>query len=347
MVGTPYQVRDMLRRKILYIDHSEAEITGAALISKARGILDNKRLSAWSEDKRLQVQEGIKAYQGELESTFIVNLMRHLHGDTRKIPPDRRLSDTELEQEHEGIARAWENDHLRIRYNVGFLSDCIPKIRTGDDHFDRLIDEVPRIENPKPDVAFGIYETAFSPHQQEILNNHRNNLAGPQLYDIFLVMEAKCMNEPIQEAENQCIRSGCAMVSTRRSLNQAAAQTHKAAAASDSGPGTVYPKADMDSFAFAIAVGSGHAHLFVNWALEKDSKASVEWHMHFLREYSYRKADDLNQLHHDMNNIQDWGVSIRKNTVMERCEKIRSMGVIQPKAKRQKKDVQDNAAESV
>ena len=338
MVGTPYQVRELLARHMLYIEVPAARIIGDKLISAAKGILDRKRLSVWSKDKQEQVRENIMDYAMELEATFVVNLMYHLLGETRMIAPGQELKGDDLRREQEGVARAWQKDHLRIRYNVDFLSTCIPKIRTGDKHHDQLIDEIPRVENPKPDVTFGIYQNAFSSHQQEILNNNQNNLAGPRCYGIFMIIEAKCMNQSIEEAENQCIRSGCAMVSTRRLLNQAATLPHKGTPASGSAAAIEYPRPDMESFAFAIAVGSSHAHMFVSWALEKDSKDSVEWHMHFLRDYSFRRPEDLQQLHHDMNNIQDWGLGTQKDTLLQHCETIRSLGIVQPKLKRLKKD---------
>ena len=202
-----------------------------------------------------------------------------------------------------------------------------------------------RVENPKPDVAIGIYETAFSLLQREILNNQHCNVAGPQLYGVFFALEAKCMNASIEEAENQCLRSGCAIYSTSRGLNQAANQARKAtksAPSSSSAPPpttsllTVYPTAHIDSFAFTLAVGSQYANMFVSWALEMDSDNSFQWQMHWLQGYSFRKPDDLNQLHHDMNNILDWGLGVRKDKVINCCKKIHDSGVTQQSRKRQK-----------
>ena len=355
MVGTAFQVRNTLRRNMLFYDENEARAPGAALVAKARGILNQKRGSDWSEEKRLQVMQGIEDYRQELETTFVVNLMKHLHGDTRKVPQDKTLSDADLEQEYNWIEAAWKKDHLRLRYNVDFLTDCLPQIRTGDAYHDKLIEEVPRVENPKPDVAIGIYETAFSLLQREILNNQHCNLAGPQLYGVFFAVEAKCMNASIEEAENQCLRSGCAMVSTSGGLNSAASRAGKATASvpsSSSAPlptpslSIIYPKADMDSFAFTLAVGSQYANMFVNWALEMDSDNSVQWHMHWLQGYSFRKPDDLNQLHHDMNNVLDWGLRVRKDKIIERCQGIYDSGVIQQSRKRQKIDRRDKGPKS-
>ena len=355
MVGTPYQVRDMLNRNMLFYNEREvAEASGAALIASARGILSKKRGSDWSKEKRLQVMQGIEDYSQELEATFVVNLMKHLHGDTRKVPRDKPLSDTDFEQEYNWIEAAWKKDHLRLRYNVNFLTDCLPQIHTGDAYLDKLIEEVPRVENSAPDVAFGIYQTAFSLLEREILNNQHCNLAGPRLYGVFFAIEAKCMNASIEEAENQCLRTGCAMVSTSRRLNQAANSAPKATASASSSSSavlptssltTVYPTADMDSFAFTLAVGSQCANMFVNWALEMDSDDTVQWHMHYLQSYDFRKPDDLNQLHHDMNAVLDWGLSARKDKIIDCCTKVYDSGIIQQSRKRQRTDRKDKGPE--
>ena len=239
------------------------------------------------------------------------------------------------------------------------LKDFLPQIRTGDAYHDKLIEEVPRVENPKPNVAFGIYETAFSRLQRAILSNQHCSLAGPQLYGVFFAVEVKCMNASVQEAKNVYLRSGCAMVSTSRGLNQATTQALKAtAAAIASAPSssraplltaslaTTYPKADMDSFAFTLAVGSQSANMFVNWALEIDSDNSVEWQMYRLQGYSFQEPEDLNQLHHDMNNILEWDLSVRKEKMIDCCTKIYDSGVIQPSRKRREIDGKDKGLES-
>lgn len=270
------------------------------------------------------------------------------------------LSKDELEQKCNWIEATWKKDHLGMRSQIDFCTDCIPSIRTGIAFWDKLVAEAPRVENPKPDMAFGIYKTAFSPFYQEILNDHRCNLAGPKLYDIFLSFDAKCMNAPIDEAENQCTRSGCAMVQTRRHLNQAANPPRKTAVKSSSLASTsayilkssstqVYPRADTESFAFTLAIGSQGANMFVDWALELDvnDKDNIQWHMHKLRVYSYFNLDDLAQLHHDINNILDWGLTTRKAEVENLCEKIHSLEAMQPKAKKQKRKKDEEEVDTV
>ena len=351
---TPLNMRDLLNRKMLFINEKQAKAPGEVVVKKASAILDGKRGSDWGEEKKQDVQEGIEDYCEEAEATFVMNLMEHILGKMRKVPKNTMLSEDELEQKRNWIEAAWKKDHLRMRSQINFRTDCIPSIRTGIAFWDKLVAQAPRVENPKPDMAFGIYKTAFSPFHQEILNNHRCNLAGPKLYDIFLAFDAKCMNAPIDEAENQCMRSGCAMVQTRRRLNQAANQSRKKAVNSVSLASTgactttlsstqACPRADTESFAFTLAIGSQGANMFINWALEMDANDNnnVQWHMHKLRVYSYFNLDDLAQLHHDIDNILDWGLTTRKAEVENLCEKIHSLEAMQPKAKKQKKTNDD------
>ena len=152
------------------------------------------------------------------------------------------------------------------------------------------------------------------------------------MYDVFFVLEAKFINASLEEAENQCLRSGCAMVNTRRVLNNAATLQQapkQQATLSSSVPGPTAAtaplpspsSADMDSFAFTMALGPQDARIFANWALV-EANGGVEWHMHQLRHYNFRSLDEVNRLHHDMDNILDWGVSSRKRKVVELCRNI-------------------------
>ena len=347
MGSTPLQVRDLLRRKFLFINDEEAEGTGASIITQAKSILDNKRGSDWSSDKCVEVRQGIKDYSEENEATLVVNLMKYLVNDTRKVP--KVQNEAELQRERDWIDAAWRKDFLRARWSRDFIPDCVPDIRTGVPVEDKLLAQVPCVMKPKPDIAWGIMGQAFTWDQSETLNNHRNNIAGPTLYDVFFVLEAKSMNEPIEEAENQCMRSGCAMVEARRTLHQAAqapaAQVAQAPADQAVGPPAIQaspaegsaPKADKDSFAFTIAVVPMAARMFVNWALVHPKKA-VAWHMHRLRDYNFHKLEDLAQLHHDMDNILDWGVTSRKRKVIELCKEIdKQQNVVEKPAKKKAK----------
>ena len=330
MATTVLKMREVLQKNWLFIDDDDAETTAQGLMETAKEIIDRKRGSDWGLAKRQQARQHLKKYGGEPEASFIVKLLKYFHPDTRMIPDDQPMDDAALQKAHAWIEKAWEKDHLNERYNIDFLTEGLPVITSGDDYVDKLISTFPRIQNPRPDVAWGIWKDAFDETQCYILDNQKNNLAGADMYDVCFIIEAKCMNASINEAENQCMRSGCAMVNTRRRLHKAAGVSIPSAAE--------YPKVDIDTFAFSLAVGSDHARLFINWALEV-GPGHVKWHMHRLASYDYRTLDELDELHRHMNNILDWAVTKRKSQVIQLCGKIKeAKGVYAPPKKMQKKN---------
>ncbi|KAM0795839.1 hypothetical protein BDR22DRAFT_869568 [Usnea florida] len=329
MATTVLKMREVLQKNWLFIDDDDAEKLAQGLMEIAKEIINGKRGSDWGLAKRQQARQYLKKYGGEPEASFIVKLMKYFHRDTRMIP-DEHLDDAALQEAHAWIEKAWEKDHLNERYNIDFLTDGLPVITSGDDYVDKLISTFPRIQNPRPDVAWGIWKDAFDETQCYILDNQKNNLAGADMYDVCFIIEAKCMNGSINEAENQCMRSGCAMVNTRRRLNKAAGVSIPSAAE--------YPKVDINTFAFSLALGSDHARLFVNWALEV-GPGHVKWHMHRLASYDYRTLDELDELHRHMNNVLDWAVTKRKSQVIQLCGKIKeAKGLYMPPKKRQRKN---------
>lgn len=98
----------------------------------------------------------------------------------------------------------------------------------------------------------------------------RNPFATPLLYTVsyqqffnaFFIVEAKCAESLIEDAENQCCRGGAAVVYAR--LQFIAKVNDK---------GELASATDLDSIAFSLALISSIAHLFIHWALvsEKDT----------------------------------------------------------------------------
>ena len=72
-------------------------------------------------------------------------------------------------------------------------------------------------------------------------------------------------------------------------------------------------KIKLDTLVFTLAFATSQARLFTNWDLDQDG--STQWHMHVLRNYDYDNLSDLTQLHHDIDNIMEWGVAKRKERI--------------------------------
>ena len=160
--------------------------------------------------------------------------MVHLQGKTRKL----LRAPTATEPGRDWMDAYVDKQHLHPLIMVGLLSDCRPPTRTDDAYLDKLLEQLSPVEVPKPHITWGIYKTAFTKMQRAILNDQATGLAGSGLYgfyDLFCVLEAKSVNDPLEAAENACMRSGCAMVNTRRSLNRAAYPPANQASASSPG----------------------------------------------------------------------------------------------------------------
>ena len=137
---------------------------------------------------------------------------------------------------------------------------------------------MPRVKNPVPDIAYGIEEDAFSPRDKQILDALGCELSS-ELYHVFFLVEAKSMNNPLGEAENQCCRGGAAMTYNKRKFDAAVVAPNDPSSQLTSSTSEIitssastlvaYPKADMNSFTFSLAIDPDHAKLFVHWVEEK------------------------------------------------------------------------------
>ena len=353
MSSQPITVCNDLRLRWYFKDEDRAKIKGAAIVKAAMDIIDGTRISKWSEEHKAKVLEAYADNKEELEGTFIANFFRHLLGGARRVPVGVGLTEEQLKKESAWIEETWRKSGLKVRHNIDFRTDSLPSIRSGDAKIDALIDGAPRVEKPRPDIAFGIYDTAFSDAEQHILRNEKNCLTGPRVFGIFFSIDVKCGNQGILAAENQCQRSGCAMVVARRLLNEAATVKRGKATSSSSSakiasrsapvasitklPEFEYSKGDLSSFAFSLAVDNYMANLFVNWAMEMEIPDIVQWHMTTLRTYLFTRPIELAQLYHDMNNICDWGVSTHLNELKNLALRIYNLQDVDPKSSSPKK----------
>ena len=379
--STPLQVISVLRRNRIFLNDPEAKDIGRDLIKKAKDVLNDTRGSDWSPEKAVEAKEIIRDHCTENESTFILNLMGAMKGQDRLVPRSESTQD-EKEEAKNWIRRAFRHDYLRMRFDRDFIQSSVPEISSHNNaQWDAILAKCPRVKNPKPDVAFSIYKDAFSQHIQDIFAYLDCALNGPDAFHIFCLMECKCMNASIQEAENQCLGAGAATVQSRRSYNRRISVQWKPSqdkksqqsliglarqdtflraeglqdphlslqpleltgqrpqakqepsflppqpslsAASPSLSLSGIPldqvgKPDMDSWVFSFAIAPDQAKCYVNWCLVYPS-GILHWYMHLLDVYSFHKVDDISRMHHDLDNILDWGVGPWKRKIEAQAE---------------------------
>ena len=244
----------------------------------------------------------------------------------RKLKPlvikDERLVATKKRDFAEEVvyrSKAWADDGLDDKSDVPFVRGI-------------LFQDLQRSEaqlgltNPKPDFTFGFEDPANPPRTAPRLS--RADIAlikmAESLRHPFFVVENKSAQDPIEEAENQAIRSGAALVEARRQLENNAR------------PADEIEKegVDINSFAFSCCWVPQYANIFVHWyELRKDesldnpfdepTKKSVNgdgtlkqpdtyssiWHMNLIQTYTFNREGDMKQFRSHLDNILEYGVS--------------------------------------
>ncbi|KAL8726006.1 MAG: hypothetical protein Q9166_006991 [cf. Caloplaca sp. 2 TL-2023] len=325
------QIRDLLARNRLYVKDPDATRRGKTVVTKATDIMDERRNSHMSSTTANDIVETMEIYSTQNEKTMLVNLWQLLVNKTRfskKIKANGEQEVLTLAEEEEAavwIEKAWlKDDYLFAKWDAEFFANTIPEIATtGDAAEDLLLEEVPRVAKPKPDIAMGFLKQAFSSRVLEVLEKFDCKLTNGQFISFFEV-EAKGADKPIAEAENQCCRGGAAMVKNCRDFYKASkAYLNPAQGASSD----TYPRPDLTSIAFSLALTPQFAIMFVHWAEEtnKDAKTHKEtevWQQTQLRSYRLDVLDDIKQLHFNIDNILEWGCGTRRQKIVERCEKV-------------------------
>ena len=359
MVNTVMQIRHLLQRNRHFINHRftddpEGAERCKAFKSAGYKIIDEKRVSDWSPVKASEVQEIIYTYQNEPEATFLFFIWQALLNKSRHTYQRPYEGERSVDMER-WMEQSWTKDHLRYKFNIDFARDSVPPLIPANDYEKKLLSNTPRVTNPKPDIAFALYKDAFNPIECEIFEQNGCTLTGNGSYHEFASLDAKSINASIEEAENQCARSGSAMVFSRRKLNDLYAKCPQPSITQPSNqpamdlPSLTQPfsiqasalpppstetksKIKLDTLIFTLAFATGLARLFVNWDLDQDG--STQWHMHVLRNYNYDNFSDLTQLHHDIDNIMEWGVAKRKDRIQNQTAWIIQNKVVPSVSKR-------------
>ncbi|KAM0796488.1 hypothetical protein BDR22DRAFT_893174 [Usnea florida] len=246
---------------------------------------------------------------------------------------DDRLVETKKRNFAEEIiyrSKAWADDGLDDKSDVPFVRGI-------------LFQDLQRTEaqlgltNPKPDFTFGFKDPANPPRTTPRLSSANTTLIkmAESLRHPFFVVENKSTQDPIEEAENQAIRSGAALVEARRQLENNARPVGE----------TENEGIDMNSFAFSCCWVPQYANIFVHWyelrkeeppidpfdgptneaagnndATEQSDTYSSIWHMNLVQGYSFGREEDMKEFRRDIDNILDWGVSPERKEALRVLE---------------------------
>ena len=367
---TVSETRSLLNRNRLHLFDNDAEERARKIIHAGNEIRERRRSSAMSSPIAETLVQTIKKYANKGERTFMFHLWKALLNDTRQVP-DRELTLQDDPDLFQWVGKAWDKDYIWGKWEADFAPDTCPTLeKTGDAKVDAVLSGVPRITTPRPDIAYGFEVDAFDEAYREILHRTTGGKITGQQFGTFFAVEAKCGERSIEEAENQCCRTGATMAKSRRDLARALVnqktllQNLRASTivtplqstdlvaptsshvtpvqAPSSNPSVEQPPTasndptqDMDTISFTLAVLPQIAKLSIHFA-ETWPDGHTEWQMHRLKSYLLEECDYLQELHHDIDNILDWGCTTRKKQITNQAAELAQIALDMEEAKKAK-----------
>ena len=258
------------------------------------------------------------------EGTISAELLNMCFNITNKMPTRKRNVDEMLEETVETVLQQSAQqkdlvaDGLDSVQGVKFRKEFLPGKETDQ--------KVLGMTDPKPDWTYGIEDPLFPNLGQgaALLNGDVELMVkvAPGLLHAFFSIEFKSCQRPIEDAENQAIRSGATLVEARRKLNaRAAAPNGPMLVTSNTIQPASAPTADLMSIAFTISWVPQMAKLHVHWYEDHPGQRGI-YHMTNIGAYLLARNGELQQFRNDVGNILEWGTYKRRTQVEETLRKI-------------------------
>ena len=228
----------------------------------------------------------------------------------------------------------WKKSGLDENWDYSLNIGSLPKLEIDDENHCALIQSLPKVSTPAPDIAFGLKKKLFD--EDEMLVNNRYHMyvqTSKGICHPWFLVETKTKGT-IEEVEIQCCRGGAAFVRCTRQLVK------------DSNPEAfdAQPGPDLYSMAFSLALVPTLAQIYYHWA-NIGSDGQVRYHMHLLDSFALRKEDSCVGLQRAVNNILDWGLDARLTYIKGILDKIHTL-TAENGAKKRKRSKSTGAAES-
>ncbi len=301
-------VRLVMRANNIPIEDEAAIENNPEVRQWAEEIVDQTRNSPERPQWQVNFKKVRDKYAERNESTWINMVWGALHNPQRNIRDKNK--DGSILAPGAWTSTTWEKSFLDQNWDADLRTGSVPKLYTNDPNIQEMLDSLPRITNPRPDIAFGLERKAFSEDENTINDRYQMYAQVSQgIYHSFLVIETKT-NGTIEDTENQCSRGGASLVCAARIMIHDSDPDFN----TSTGP-------DMQSMAFSVALVPTVANIFCHWA-EVKSAEDVVYHMHLIKSFALRNKEGAIGLHRAMNNILDWGTGDRKSRMKEVLRKI-------------------------
>lgn len=334
----------VMKRNNIFLEKQDAKERGKGIIQEAKRIVNDHRHSVLSASQSEALSKTAAEMSLDDELTFMVGVWNLVIGTYRTV------KDMDVPDKLVFVETAWEKDDLKCNWGSPFAANLTPPLRFADPEMEAFADVIPKLRNSVPDMTYGYHEKTFTPEQMCANEVVKGEICRRNWHP-FLLIEAKSIDLPFQQGVAQALRAAAATINLKRKLMEEArptvitgsktteqhnADSSKSTVEHDTSStlpnpniGVAQPisgqhryKADMSSFIFTFVICPDLARLFVAWAEEawssnNNDEPGINYHMHALKHYHFSDGGDAwAALHHDLNNVLDWGVGPRKTQVL-------------------------------
>ncbi|KAM0794016.1 hypothetical protein BDR22DRAFT_49340 [Usnea florida] len=158
------------------------------------------------------------------------------------------------------------------------------------------------LSDPKPDWIYGMQpDTKWAPGTAPSQRTRELISLGFKVSHPSFVIEGKGFGGVMDEARNQALRDGSALVNARMAFNDAARDTASI-------PRPVGP--DFDSYCFSSTWNTEMAELWVHWYQTLTVGEPGLFHMHLLGEFLTRRYVETSKFRSAVHNILDWMIYV-------------------------------------
>ena len=344
--NSPSEDRAILQSNEVFIhDKDDQHIKPhTALYKSVRSILEHERGSPERDgtlDRTIDdLQNTRSKYQHSNENSFLVMFITELLGKARRI---KEISVPPTEEDTAWALRSWSDSKLHCLWSANMKSAVLPKLVSNDKAANRLLELLPNLKRPRPDMLFGIQRDDWAPEDKE------DNLAfreftevTPGLTHAGILLECKAPSGDVDETICQACRGGTALVINREFLNLQAKPNQPVfrnrpatrlkgpsaattSASTDPSAASTQPEdlgPDLKSFAFSIDLDPSLADIYVNWA-ERRRNDSTLYHMNLVETHAIKSAAGLKSFRRSLFSILDWSLHERRDEVKAILQEIR------------------------
>ncbi len=252
------------------------------------------------------------------EITLQANVMPLLRGI------ERSVTEPVPDGKPKTVVRAWLMDHLGENWDFAFVAESLQTLERGTEFekkiFEAILKKYPKLKNPKPDIVYGPWASAFSEEENSINQKFIEfSSISEDLYHPAFIWEWKSAKGNIDESRLQAVRAAAAVAYSIRKFQSSVGINPD---------DYLVNGVDLNSLVYAMVIDHSAAYLYAGFYEHHGS--SMVFRLLPVRHYAYfLDAKPLSNLRQDVHSVLDWTIGARLTWI----KRLINQYVVREKAK--------------